>query len=234
MRILLAFFICTEAFGFALLGPSEAWQRPDLGYNPFGLDVGAPKNLGEEYRWNVPTITYGFDRAFVDYFGAPGVAAVDEAFRILNEVPPADQITLTNYTIDPRRVNYLAQPQELVDLKSTALSLVLKELGLAAPEMWTWALRAREVVTNGAGGLETNYTVINRNFDPGDLQVSAFVNSVRYFYQIFDAAKGGDAFEYAVEPDTSIFAFSSVAGFADTRTATLPGSGVYLSGLSRG
>jgi hypothetical protein len=47
------------------LGPFELWQTPELGYNPGGFDVGAPKNLDEEYRWNAPVITYSIDRAFV-------------------------------------------------------------------------------------------------------------------------------------------------------------------------
>jgi hypothetical protein len=69
-----------RASAFSLLGPFEEWQTPALGYNPLGADVGAPKNLGEEYRWNVPVITYGFDESFLSYFGVVGVAAVDDAF----------------------------------------------------------------------------------------------------------------------------------------------------------
>ena len=38
--------------------------------------------LGEEYRWNVPVLTYAFDQSFLDYFGSNGVAAVEKAFQI--------------------------------------------------------------------------------------------------------------------------------------------------------
>ena len=33
----------------------------------------------------------------------------------------------------------------LHDVKSTALQLMMEELGLAEPERWTWALRARAI-----------------------------------------------------------------------------------------
>src|SRR5690349_5399379 len=78
---------------FSLLGPvqpfpgNEAWQSAALGYNPLNTDIGAPKNLTEEYRWNVPVITYGFDPSFLNYFGNEGVAAIDAAFGILNSLP---------------------------------------------------------------------------------------------------------------------------------------------------
>ena len=62
--------------GFSLLGPlpdnpgggGEAWQTVDLGY---GADdaIGAPKNLGEEYRWNLPIITYAFDPSLKEQSG---------------------------------------------------------------------------------------------------------------------------------------------------------------------
>src|SRR5690606_21956067 len=69
VTLLLCILATAGTHAFSLLGPHEDWQTPTLGYNPFGEDRGAPKNLGEEYRWNLPVITYGFDRAFMDYFG---------------------------------------------------------------------------------------------------------------------------------------------------------------------
>src|SRR3954471_6302901 len=74
-----------ESGAFSLGGPAEAWQTTALGYDPAGFP--APKNLGEEYRWNKPVITYGFDFPFVNYFGSNGVAAVDRAMDILNQLP---------------------------------------------------------------------------------------------------------------------------------------------------
>ena len=57
LGLLVAFVLVVKTSAFALLGPFEAWQTPELGYNPLGTDIGAPKNLGEEYRWNVPVIS---------------------------------------------------------------------------------------------------------------------------------------------------------------------------------
>ena len=31
-------------------------------------DIGGPMDVTNEYRWNVPVLTYGFDQSFVDYF----------------------------------------------------------------------------------------------------------------------------------------------------------------------
>src|SRR5208282_2037412 len=61
----------------------DAWQTAVIGYGLPG-DINAPKNLGEEYRRNVPTNYYACDANFLDYFGSNGVAAVDGAFAILN------------------------------------------------------------------------------------------------------------------------------------------------------
>ena len=76
------------AQAFSLLGPpNEAWQVPDLGYMvPLRADIGAPKNIGEDYRRNTPVLYYAFDENFLDYFGSNGVWAVDQAFAILNNL----------------------------------------------------------------------------------------------------------------------------------------------------
>ena len=75
------------AAGFSLLGPlansPDTWQIPDIGYG-LAEDIGAPKNLGEEYRWNTPVIYYAFDQSFLDYFGSNGVWAVEQAIAVLN------------------------------------------------------------------------------------------------------------------------------------------------------
>ena len=33
-------------------------------------------NLGEEYRWNSPVVTYSYDESLLNYFGSNGVVAV--------------------------------------------------------------------------------------------------------------------------------------------------------------
>lgn len=64
-----------NASGFSLLGPYTDWMSRANGYQQPG-DVGGPMDITEGYRWNVPVVTYGFDRSFLDYFGSNGVAAV--------------------------------------------------------------------------------------------------------------------------------------------------------------
>ena len=64
-----------------------------LGYQQPG-DIGGPMDINEEYRWNVPVVTYAFDQSFLDYFGSNGVAAVEQAIGVINELPPASSIDL--------------------------------------------------------------------------------------------------------------------------------------------
>ena len=75
--LLIALVLVQQAFAFSLLGPKESWQIPALGY--FDNDIGAPKDLGHEFRLNTPVITYAFDPTFIDFFGPEGVKAVDAA-----------------------------------------------------------------------------------------------------------------------------------------------------------
>src|SRR5258706_580200 len=85
--------VARSASAFALYGPltAEEWQQIVIGYREgadgdYGVDIATPRNLGEEYRWNTPVLYYAFDSAFLDYFGSNGVAAVEQAFAILNDV----------------------------------------------------------------------------------------------------------------------------------------------------
>ena len=186
---------------FSLLGPGESWMTPQLGYAQPG-DIGGPMNLGEEYRWNVPVLTYAFDQSFLDYFGSRGVAAVESAIGILNGLPPASQADPTTYPTNAVSINYQAQAEGLCDLKSQTLALLLEQLGLAAPTRFTYCLR-NFAVLNG----EPTATVIQRNYAPDTLTPSAQVNDVRYGYSL--VFSGGtpptfaDAVEYPIDPNSS-------------------------------
>ena len=61
-----------------------------------GTNRSVVNNLGEEYRWNSPIITYNFDESFLNYFGSNGVVAVEKGIDILNSIPAASVIK-TNY-----------------------------------------------------------------------------------------------------------------------------------------
>ncbi len=104
-------------------------------------DIGGPMDIGNGYRWNVPIVTYGFDQSFMDFFGTNGVAAVESAIQILNELPHASQVVLTNYPLDSKRINYNAVIQSLFDLKSEALALLIEHLGLAQPARYRSTLK---------------------------------------------------------------------------------------------
>jgi hypothetical protein len=202
------------ASGFSLLGPFDTWQTTAIGYNSPGTfafaDIGGPMNRGEEYRWNERTITYGFDKSFVDYFGQKGVTEVNKAVAILNNLPPFSSMSasLNEFPTDSKRINYQAYAVYLLDLKSQALQLLVEQMGLASPERYVWCLRSRIVQPSGTA---TNYTVIMRNFDPVNLFPSKYVNNVLYTYQVveFPAPNSfSDAIEKAVDPFAS---FTSVA-----------------------
>src|SRR5258705_549693 len=119
-------FTLNEAFAFTLLGPLATWQTPRLGYNvaPAFNGGGGPMNLGEEYRWNVPVVYYAFTPEFLNYFGQHGVDEVEKAMKLVSDLPPASQLRLEDYPLTSQRVNYRAQALGLVDLRSTALTLM--------------------------------------------------------------------------------------------------------------
>lgn len=232
-------------YGFSLIGPlnAEPWQIQSIGYNlnPPDVvisDVGTPRNLGEEYRWNTPNVYYAFDATFLDYFGSNGVAAVDAAFAVMNSLTNVSSYTpdLSEWPTTAGRVNFRAKALGLVDIKSTTMSLLLEQLGLGQPDRWTWTLHTRFIP---AGAVCPNYTylVVQRNFDPASYTYSTLVNGTLFGYQIFDTCVlnpnnnllplDADAVEYTA--DTSAPSFASVAagmsGFAV--------DGWYFTGLTR-
>src|SRR5213596_2702212 len=107
----------TSLRGFSLLGPYTSWMDEAKSYRQYS-DIGGPMNLGEGYRWNVPIVTYGFDKSFLEFFGSNGVIAVESAVSVLNKLPPASQIYLMAYSTEVQHVNFLAAAQNLLDLKS--------------------------------------------------------------------------------------------------------------------
>ena len=223
---------------FSLNGPFASWQRQEIGYQ-IGADLAGPMNLGEEYRWNQSTITYAFDSSFLDYFGTEGVAAVEEAIAILNGLPAVSTLTsdLSEFPLDTRRMNFTASALGLADLKSSALSALLEQLGVGAAERWVWTLRERVVINN-----IPFYSVIKRNFDPVTLQPSSYVNGTLYTYSILQTYANPDiyeAVEAAVDPlapsVTTVAGFWGVGGGTTDANGSiaLNSSGLFYSGLTR-
>jgi hypothetical protein len=200
---------------FSLLGPNGAsnpnatWQVGTIGYNTRG-DIGGPVNIGEEFRWNTPFITYSYDSSFLNYFGTEGVAAIEEAIAILNALPPASQMDLNSFPLYSWGLDSTANALQLQDLKSTALCFLLEEMGLAQSERYVWTLRAR--VTHP--GI-TNYSVISRNFDAFTWEPSNLINGIHYTYNdIIDAQPpppGAFPLVLPVEDPLDFRVFSTVA-----------------------
>ena len=131
-------------------------------------------NLGEEYRWNSPVLTYSYDESFLNYFGSNGVVAVEKAMEILNSIPPASSIktnyppassgenNLWNYPTRPDRFHARAYNNRVLDIKSYALAQLFSFMGLGYPE-------------DSAFQLEFGAVAL-RNWDPISYGPSKYVN----------------------------------------------------------
>ena len=247
------------AFGFSLIGPvanspEDNFQITEIGYNPmsgigppfFGdTMLSGPKNLGEGYRLNTPVLYYTFDPSF-GYFGSTGEAAVQQAFDMMNSLTNVDSYStnLTEFPLNSQSVNYSAATWGLTDLKSTTLSLLLEQMGLADSVRYTWALIDRYnppgstcTPPGPANGYE--YEVIQRNYyyinsSLTNLQYSAYVNNELFSYFVYDncdapgASPGtADALEVAADP-----LYSAVPVASGIGEYALP-SGSFYTGLTR-
>jgi hypothetical protein len=178
----------TRVYSFSLLGPYADWMDVTNGFRQTG-DIGGPMDITEGYRWNVPVLTYGFDKSFLDYFGTNGVAAVEAAIGVLNGLAPASELTLTNFPGTSQRINNAAQIQNLYDLKSETLSILLERIGLAPPtrsvflvRQWDASLEpyaATDADLPGATGILGKF-VLERNFDPQTFTSTIVVNGEPY------------------------------------------------------
>ncbi|MBM3878208.1 MAG: hypothetical protein FJ387_00555 [Verrucomicrobia bacterium] len=231
-----------QATAFSMLGPfaidggGAVWQTPVVGY-AIGADLGGPMNLGEEYRWNQPFITYGFDESFINYFGSRGVLEVEKAVQVFNDLPPFSSMsdTLAEYPLDTRRFNHLAAALALHDLKSWTMSVLLEELGLACPERYVWTLRSAVDVP------PWSFAVIQRSFDPVTLRPSSYVNGALYTYQILQTYTDPvwEAVEFEVDP--TMPSVTSVAALSGLDAGTIGGvggsasfqPGLFFTGLTR-
>lgn len=222
-----ASLLAVNASGFSLMGPFASWQTAAIGFNLAG-DVGGPMNHFEGYRVTVPILNYGYDATFLNFFGSNGVAAIESAMAIMNAVPAASAMSesLAEFPLQAvGPVNATAAGLQVFDLRSAALSTILGQMGLASPERWTYALRDRVVILN-----TTNYTVIQRNFDPVSLRATNIVNGVLYTYTATEPLLPGN---YADAVETR------VSGNANNRTvASLDdggglGPGRFFTSLTR-
>ena len=196
------------SWGYSLIGPvangGDNWQVTVMGYGPPTDDV-APKNIGEEYRRNIPVMYYAYDANFFDFFGPEGANSVDGAFVILNALTNVDNYSkaLSEFPIESRNQNYQAQALGLYDLKSWTLGLMMEQLGLEDPVHYTWTLHDRWHIGNVACPVGMNYLVVQRNFDTistplNQLQYSPYVNDTLYSYQIQEVCQNSPVLAQAV------------------------------------
>jgi hypothetical protein len=248
-----------SSWAFSLLGPlgtgDDAWQVQMIGYNPLQnandppgfLDtrMTGPKNLGEEYRRNTPVMYYACNSTFLDFFGSNGQSAIDQAFVILNSLTNVDSYStdLSEFPLQSQGVNFEANTLGLRDLKSTTLSLMMDQLGLADAVRYTWALHDRFQPANTICPNSTEYTVVMRNFDItasplNQLQYSPYVNGTLFNYFIEEicmpapgpAGAVADALEYPANPLDSLVNIGSVAsGLGEYPFA----NGTFYTGLTR-
>jgi hypothetical protein len=220
--------------------PNEPWQVSDLGYMLPG-DIVTPKNIGEEYRRNIPVVYYAFDDNFSGYFGTRGEAAVDQAFQILNNLQPVScySSNLTEVPLEAQRFNQTAGALNLLDIKSAVLGLLVEQLGLADPIRYTWTIHDRTAGANCPIG--NQYLVVKRNLaivpsDLDQLQYSSYVNGVLYSYYIHDycanppyGAPMSEAIEIPVDVTINASRYAPIA-------STLQGffaPGGFYNGLTR-
>ena len=199
---------------FALLGPYADWMVATNGYD-HGYDIGGPMDINEEYRWDVPVVTYAFDQSFVDYFGSNGVAAVESAIQILNDLPRSSDIVLSNFPPDTRGINFRSGGR--YDLKSTALALLVEQMGLTQPVRNILDLR------------DWSPDVIQRNFDPETLAASKVVNGITYDGTLYTNGGLHDIVEFPLDAQAS--PNSAVADAFSYMYVGLPG-GDFYSGLT--
>ena len=118
-----------------------------LGYNDIAqaeLPVG-PKNLGEEYRRNTPVMYYACDANFLDFFGASGSEAIDQAFTIVNNSltnVDAFSTALTEFPLNSGR-ELSGERHELAGLEIPVMQAMMEQLGLADPVRFVWTLHNR-------------------------------------------------------------------------------------------
>ncbi len=209
-------------------------------------DIGGPMNMGAGYRWNVPVVTYGFDQSFRDYFGTNGVAAVVSAIQILNSLPPASQIVLTNFPANYKELNPAAIVDGLIDLKSQTLPLLLEHLGLTQPKrnvfvmkQWSsWFAPQNYPALYGMSPKSFLFQyfwpdwfipdfITMRNFDPQTLAASEYINGALYTAYILVGNGQNPVTIYQADP------FSSASGaVADAIFQYGDYAGIFFTGLT--
>jgi len=233
-------------------------------------DLGGPKHIKEFYRWNTPHLVYGFDREFVRFFGEEGILAVNDAMRVLNDFfQPQDGQYSGVSELDLMRhgfggnystywLNVTAKNENLMDIKSLVLGMMVNYLGLGNPYRHMFSTtNAWYADPLNAGSVVFGTTL--KNFDPITLQPTDWVNGDQYAYRLIhnqvpgflpdptaNAGAGNVAgvtldMEEYTNSDT-VNTYSAVSAIVDafygntdlvwTRVPSRYGFGIYYDGLN--
>ncbi|HJO52921.1 MAG TPA: hypothetical protein QF373_00320, partial [Verrucomicrobiota bacterium] len=267
LLLLLGFFTKTHAF--VLLGPVATQEQTlTFGGTPVASanisdDLGGPKQLDEFYRWNTPDLTYGFDQSFVQFFGQEGINAVDDAMRAINDyfIPEdgsyrgVSSLNLAKHgfggNFNTAWLNSTAANENLIDIKSLTLGMMVNYLGLGNPYRYAFtATNSLVPNTNTSGAI---FSVVLKNFDPITLAKSDTINGVQYSYRLIHDQPAGSVANAATvgamtldmeefTSDSSGNAYSSVSAIVDafygntdliwTDVPSLFNFGVYYDGIN--
>ena len=191
--------------------------------------MGKPVPIKQFFRWNYPQLTYAFDSTFVRYFGHNGMAAVSNAFRVLNDYFVPEDGSYTNGVSSMDLIleydkhfrtwefNPSANLENVTDMESMVLGMVVNHLGLGNPHRYCFILQ--DVLNfNAAAGTGT-FHIAMRNYDPYTYRPTQEINGVNYSYWLYNDSPTApanitvwDAVEYAVGSDDE---YSAIAGIRD-------------------
>lgn len=184
--IALSGILAANANAFVLMGPTDPdagsnemtllWgtgpiSGPVASANLEDGRYGTPKDKHRFFRVNTPYLTYGFDRSFVQYFGEEGIDAIDDAMGVINDFfTPNDksyagmeELDLVKHGFSGNFATYwenqTAANQNLIDIKTLTLGLVVNRLGLGNPHRY--AFTAYGVDTSDTEQLGRQYLELN-------------------------------------------------------------------------
>lgn len=224
--------VSSRSRAFSLIGEIPAWFTDQTGQFTGGSDIYGPVNLGEEYRWNVPTLHYAFDESFVNYFGQQGVDEIEKAIKIINDLPRMSLVNLADYPLHSQRVNRRAADLLMYDLKSYALKAILEELGLGTPSRFVFQSRIRAPESDPP---ITNYMIVLRNFDPETWSPTPYINGQLWTYNdIYDNQDSPTVKSSTInEPVDPLILAEPVASLVSGLGFSTFGYGSYFTGLTR-
>jgi hypothetical protein len=219
------------ARAFVLIGnvdpTNPSAPRGTMALFNFPDPMGRPTPVKEFYRWNYPELTYAFDSTFIRYFGHNGMAAVSNAFSVLNDFFEPTDLAYTNGVSSMNLItefdqhfstwefNPSANINSVTDIESITLGMLVNHLGLGNPHRYCFVIH--DVINYNAANGTGTFQVIMRNFDPYTYQPTSVVNGVTHSYWLYNDSPGNtaaitiwDAVEYTVGSDNQYGAIAAI------------------------